>query len=564
MKFDSAVRNKRYKIKSGETVHLVVDSITGGNITFAVTDCSISGLGCIYDGTTEGEQVPWLNNDAIFPSSKLKLQGTEIGLGRLALRRYFNAEGKMHIAFSPIDTKIPVDGALGKYLVIDLDKDHGGQDLELSANKFNLSHFADTDFSDVDIFSRIRKFQVFFHEWSRSDKYAYANVRQKSKGTRIELGRVRKNGRRDYITMGSNDYLGLSTHPEVLNSIKNTLDIYGFGSTGSPVTTGLTDLHQELCSKIAYLHQKEDAILFNSGYAANIGIVNGLCGARDLVIADQLVHASLQDALAMSKATQRYFMHNNVEHLEKILKNERKDFAGALVITEGVFSMDGDTPPLDKIFQICRKYNARIMVDQAHCFGVLGETGLGICQKFNLLKEVDIIMGTFSKITGGIGGFVTGSKDLMDWYRHFARSYVFTVSLPPSTVAGVSKALEIFRKEPERVHQLHANIKHFCKGLSDLGYHFSQPHESAVVPVVIGDERKLGQIYQSLLDDGIMVIPIVYPAVALKNCRFRFTIMATHTQSDLDYVLSSLEKAMIKADFKFETEPESRKIKRTA
>lgn len=371
-------------------------------------------------------------------------------------------------------------------------------------------------------------------------------------GSRVNMARVRKNNRKDYIVMGSNDYLGLGAHPSVMAAAKSAIDRYGFGSTGSPVTTGTSDLHVALCDRLARVHKKEAGLLFNSGYAANIGIIGSITTGNDLVIADALCHASIQDGMQMSKATSRFFKHNDVKHLETILERERSNFNGCLVITEGVFSMDGDTAKLDEIYAIARKYNARIMVDQAHCFGVVGHNGLGICEKHNLLREVDIIMGTFSKICGGIGGFVVGSSELIEWIRSFSRAHIFSVSLAPSTVAAVDKALDLFLEDKSHLENLRSNVKHFLKNLESIGYPVSQNHESAVVPVVVGDEKKLGEMYQSLLEDGVICIPIVYPAVSRKNARFRFTVMATHTKSDLDYVTTCLEKAMIKSGFEFE------------
>jgi glycine C-acetyltransferase len=251
--------------------------------------------------------------------------------------------------------------------------------------------------------------------------------------------------------------------------------------------------------------------------------------------------------MQMSKATSRYFKHNDIEHLEQILKKERLNFNGCLLITEGVFSMDGDTAKLDEIYRLARKYNCRLMVDQAHCFGVLGPNGLGICEKHNLLAETDIIMGTFSKICGAIGGFATGSVELIEWLRYFSRSQMFSVSLPPSTCAAVITSIDIFTLNKNLINKLHENIKHFLDGLRNLGFQYSANHESAVVPLFVGDEIKLGEMYQSLLEDGVICVPVVYPAVGRTNCRFRFTIMATHTRSDLDYVVSSIEKAMLKA-----------------
>lgn len=543
-----SVRQKRYQVKNNCEVFLWVGTQFGDTIKFQITNCSQNGLKATWNET--GSDTEWLREGDIVSSSKLVFDSKEVSLGRLAIRRAAREEdGSWDLAFSCVDIPVPVTGHLSKFLDINLDRENvSGK--ELSSGKFTLAHFVENEHSNADLFSRIREFGVFHSDWLLSDKYAYQNIRVASKGNRVELNRLRKGGRKDYLMMGSNDYLGLGAHPEVVEATKKALDIYGFGSTGSPVSTGMSDLHTELQDKVARLHQKEAALLYNSGYAANVGIIGGITTTGDLVIADQLCHASIQDAMNMSKATSRFFKHNNIEHLKSILEKERGNFNGCLIVTEGVFSMDGDTAPLDQIFALARQYNARVMVDQAHCFGVVGPNGLGICDKFNLLRDVDIIMGTFSKIGGGIGGFVAGSKDLIDWLRYFSRSHLFSVSLPPSTVAAVLKSLDIFTSDKSLVSNLKRNVKQFVTGLKTMGFeHISENHESAVIPVLIGDETKMGTMYQSLLEDGIWCTPVVYPVVSRRNCRFRFTMMATHTVSDVDYALACLEKAMLKAGF---------------
>lgn len=544
------IRSKRFKVKNGCKLNLLIDYLNGDQITFNVIDCSQNGILCSTD--YQFSESDKLNSDQIVSAAKLKWDNYEYTLGRLVLRRLIQKDDNLfEAAFSTVDIKVPVDGNISKLLEVNFEELDGGHNEELSPDKFSLAHFVENEYTNIDLFDRVRKFDIFRSSWEKSKKYGYKTVREASKGERVNLSRVRKNNRKDYIVMGSNDYLGLGAHPEVIQAAHEALDQYGFGSTGSPVTTGTTDLHIELCDQIAKIHKKEAALLFNSGYAANIGIINAITAANDLIVADMLCHASIQDAMQMSKATSRYFKHNDVAHLEAILQKERMNYNGCLVITEGVFSMDGDVAKLDEIYAIARKYNCRIMVDQAHCFGVLGPNGFGVCDKYNLLREVDIIMGTFSKICGGIGGFVTGSSELIEWMRTFSRAQVFSVSLPPSTVAAVSKSLEVFTDSKDLLNQLHSNIQHFVKNLESIGYKFNKPHESAVIPVVIGDEKILGEMYQSLLDDGVSCVPIVYPAVSRKNCRFRFTIMATHSKSDLDYATACLEKAMLKCGFSF-------------
>lgn len=549
-RIEKSIRNRRYSIKPGKNVEAIVDTNNGEQLKGKVFDCSSTGFRATFEGKNLNEE--FVQTGTIWPAAKLNTEKGEMFLGRMVIRRFFkNPNGDFEIAFSTVDTKIPVQSSLSHFLNLNLD-DVSAPEKELNSDHFSLAHFVENDNNHADLFQRIRDFSIFQKQWEKSAKYGYKIIRQPSFGPRVNLSRKRKGDRNDYIVMGSNDYLGLGSHPEVVTAAKEAMDQYGFGSTGSPMTTGVTVIHTELCEKIAQLHNKKSALLFNSGYTANVGIITAVTAANDLIIADQLCHASIQDGMQMSKATSRFFKHNDPAHLRQILEKERSMYNGALVITEGVFSMDGDTCRLDEIYAVAREFNCRIMVDQAHCFGVIGPKGLGVVDKFNLSREVDIIMGTFSKICGGIGGFVTGSEELIEWIRTFGRSHVFSVSIPPSTAAAALKALDIFTTEKKIHTSLMNNIQHFKKGLQTLGYKFHHDHESSIIPVIIKDETKMGKIYQSLLDDGIWCVPVVYPVVSRRNCRFRFTIMASHTIAELDYALSALEKAMLKADFSFE------------
>lgn len=550
-----SIRYKRFAVKSVGAVTLTITNRSGDNLTFKVIDCSANGLRAQSDGKQVDQD--WCEIGSIVPNSKINWDDKEVALGRLVIRRSSERDDAFEYAFSTVDIDVPVTGKLSHKLEIALEEPKGA--FELSPDRFSLASFLENENSSSDLFDRVHQFGVFHNDWVKSKKYAYQHTRIDSKGARINLRRPRRGGRLDYLSMGSNDYLGLGSHPEVIEAAKQALDVYGFGSTGSPVTTGYTELHRELCARVAKMHQKEAAILFNSGYTANIGVITALCGPNDLIIADQLCHASIQDGMQMSRGTSRFFKHNSPEHLRQILEKERANYNGALVITEGVFSMDGDVAPLDQLYRVAREFGCRIMVDQAHDFGVVGPNGLGACEKYNLLRDVDIIMGTFSKIGGAIGGFITGTEELIDWLRSFSRAQIFSVSLPPSNVAAVMKALEIFQRDRTLLQDLHRNIKHFINGLRSMGYEFNSAHESSVIPVVIGDERVMGDMLQSLLDDGVICSPVVYPAVSRKNCRFRFTIMATHTISDLDYALSCLEKAAIKSNFKFQSHGEPAK-----
>lgn len=555
-KLSRSIRHRRYAVKASSQISLTIDTRNGETLVLDAVDCSSNGLKARSRGKDFDQQ--WMELASIVSTSKLQWDNTEVALGRLVLRRVDELDNCFLCAFSIVDIPVPIEGSLSRHLELEFENTDLTRNKELSSERFSLAHFIENEFTNVDLFDRVRAFSYFHAEWLKSKKYAYQNHRVASKGSRINLNRKRPQGRSDYLLMGSNDYLGLGSHPEVVDAAKRAMDLYGFGSTGSPVTTGSSEIHAELCEKLARMHRKEAAILFNSGYAANVGIITSLCNAGDLVIADQLCHASIQDAMSMSKATSRFFKHNHIDHLRTILQRERNNFNGCLVITEGVFSMDGDVAALDQIYAVAREFNCRIMVDQAHCWGVIGPRGLGACDKFDLMSETDIIMGTFSKVAGGIGGFAVGSQELIDWLRSFGRAQIFSVSIPPSTAAAVSKAIDIFSHDRSHLEKLRANIKHFLNGLRAIGCDIDPNHESAVIPVVIGDESRMGEMYQSLLDDGIWCTPVVYPAVSRKNCRFRFTIMATHSVSDLDYAIICLEKAALKANFNFRGEKEEK------
>lgn len=551
-------RQKRFLLRSDCKATLHIETSTGIKLPLSLKDCSLTGLSCEYSGEIPTESSLTLN--CLVPYSKLVFDDNEITLGRLVLRRLVTSNEVSSLAFSTVDNRVPIDGKLSKLLDIDLQQSGDAFSFELSPEKFSLRNFLENSHTNVDLFDRMAKFKIFNKEWRESPKYQYYNIRKPSKGTRINLQTLRKGMRNDYIVMASNDYLGFSTAPEVIEAAKKALDEYGFGSTGSPLTTGLTEIHEELAQFIAGLLKKEKVILFNSGYTANVGAITGLTSAQDLIVADILSHASLQDGLQMAQATSRFFLHNDTRHLAKILREARESHHGSLVVTEGVFSMDGDIPPLRDISKLAKEYKCRLFLDEAHSLGVVGPNGLGCSAKYPDVK-VDVLMGTFSKICGGIGGFIAADESVIDWLNFYARSYMFSVSIPPSTAAAALAAFKLFVQNKQIVENLQKNIRHFVTGLRHLGCPISEDHESAVIPLIIGDEEKLGIMNKIFREDGVYVIPVTYPAVSKTSCRFRFTAMSAHTTSDLDYVLNVIEKAMLKANFSFENLQENKKLK---
>lgn len=551
MSLAKAIRLKRLGVKKGSIVNLTIEARSGKQYTLQLTNCSISGLAAHAKITPENSD-DFLEDD-IIPASKLKFDNTEVSLGRLVIKRAPSTEvkGSETVGFATIDAKVPVDGPLSRHLETDFDNNASAFDMELGSNQFSIANFVGQDFANVDILERTRKFGIFYEDWKKSDKFGYFMRRDRSKGPRINLARQRPGERNDYIMMGSNDYLGLAAHPEVAQAAIDTIKTYGFGSTGTPHTSGYSVLHDRLCAKLADMYGKEDAVIYASGYTANVGIVSGLCREQDLVVADMLAHASIHDGISMSRAACRLFKHNDMAHLRQILDENRSKYGGCLIATEGAFSMDGTVGKLDEIYKIAREYNARIFIDQAHCVGVLGKTGLGTVEKYNLIQETDIIMGLLSKSWGSVGGFAVGSKDLCSWLRSFSRGFIFATSFPPSTAAATLKSIEIMERD-DLVAKLQINIRHFVKGLRQIGAPIDSNHETAIIPIEIRNEQKMGKMYQSLLDSGVFCIPVVYPVVSRNRCRFRFSVRADLSITDLDYVISSLERAMKAADFSFD------------
>lgn len=407
------IRHRRFTLVKEAAVECVVETNTGARFQLKIENASITGIGAVIKAPVTADDGWQVGN--IVPAAKISFDGHEYALGRMVVRNVQPNGEQTTVGLSSVDGRVPVDGPMSRYLQEELGEERSPYNMELSSDKFSLANFRENNEQNVDLFGKVQKYGVFFREWEKSDRYGNKNVRLPSMGVRVQLKKKRKNSRNDYLIMGSNDYLGLAAHPDVLKSAKDAIDKYGFGSTGSPLTTGITEIHEELSLFIANMFHKEKVILFNSGYAANLGTIAGLIQNQDLVVADMIAHASIQDGMALCQGTSRFYKHNNVQHLDTLLREQRKDFAGAMVVTEGVFSMDGDVAPLDEIVRVSRSHKARIFVDEAHSLGVIGATGLGGCEKYDVIDKVDLIMGTFSKIAGGIGGFIATSEDVADW-----------------------------------------------------------------------------------------------------------------------------------------------------
>jgi 8-amino-7-oxononanoate synthase len=344
------------------------------------------------------------------------------------------------------------------------------------------------------------------------------------------------------VMIGSNNYLGLTTHPKVKQAAIDAVERYGTSCTGSRFLNGTLAFHLELDRRLADFVGMEAAIVFSTGYQTNVGTISALLGRGDYAILDKDDHASIVDgcfmARGMSQADIRRFNHNDLDSLESTLQ-KLPDDAGKLVIVDGVYSMGGDIAPLPDIIEICRKYGARIMVDDAHSLGVLAD-GHGTAAHFGVTDEVDLIMGTFSKSFASIGGFIAGSEQTIHYIQHHARSFMFSASLPAGNTATVLAALDIIESEPDHVQRLWDNAEYMRAGLKRLGYD-TGPSNTPVIPLVIRDDYRTVLAWHALIEEGVYTNPVVSPGVPPNQALLRTSYMATHTKEHLDHALKALE-----------------------
>jgi 8-amino-7-oxononanoate synthase len=365
------------------------------------------------------------------------------------------------------------------------------------------------------------------------------------------------------IMLGSNNYLGLTGDPRVIQGARDALDRYGTGMTGSRFLNGTIDLHLDLEREIAEWMGTEEAIVFTTGHQANVGTLGTLLGPGDTVIADSGDHASILDGCLLSRAKLRPFRHNRMDLLEKALRRGVEDGGGVLVVVDGVFSMEGDIAPLPQIVELCQAYGARLMVDEAHAAGVLGARAAGSCELFGVEDRVDLRMGTFSKSLASCGGFIAGPRDVIDFLRVQSRAFMFTAAAVPAAVGAALAALRIIRSDegPALCAKVLDNARYLNRGLHDLGFHVVQPIElpdgtsavTAIVPVVVGDDWKAVMLWRALYDAGVYVNVALHPAVPPAGALLRTSVMATHDRATLDRALERF--AAVKQAFEAEHGP---------
>ena len=344
------------------------------------------------------------------------------------------------------------------------------------------------------------------------------------------------------LMFGSNSYLGLTNHPKIKEAAKAAIDKYGTGCAGSPFLNGTLDIHIQLQDELAEFMGKDGVMLFSAGFLAKAGVIPCITGRNDYVIYDERDHASIMDGKQMTFAKTIKYKHRNLEDLERVLNNCPIE-ASKLVVTDGVFSMEGDVAQIDKLVEICNKYDATLMVDEAHGLGVFGREGRGTCDHFNQLPNVDLVMGTFSKSLASVGGFIAADKETINWMKHNVRPYIFTASITPASTASVLAALHIMRSEPERNAKLWENTHYALKAFRDLGFEIGNT-ETPIIPLFIRDNEKTFILTHMLFEEGVFVTPVIAPAVPSEDTLIRVALMATHTHQQIDYAVEKIHKCV--------------------
>lgn len=384
----------------------------------------------------------------------------------------------------------------------------------------------------MDLFTKCYRFEDA-DSAREAGTYPYFIPLDRNEGTEVVF-----EGRR-IIMCGSNNYLGLTTHPKVREAARKAIDLYGTSCTGSRFLNGNMTIIEELERQLAEWVGKEVALVFSTGMQVNLGTISSLIGKDDTVILDKEDHASIVDGARLGMGKIERYRHNDMDHLERVLKS-LPETGGKLLVVDGLFSMEGDIAPLPEIVPLCEKYGVRLMVDDAHAMGVLGK-GRGTAAHFGMTDKVDLIMSTFSKSFASIGGFVAGDYPVIDYVKHHARSLIFSASIPPANTATVLAALQVMREEPGMVDALEANGNFMREGLKSLG--FDTGHSvTPIIPIIIGDNDLTFKMWRDLFDAGVFVNPVISPATAPGRQLLRTSYMATHTRAQLERVLETFAK----------------------
>ena len=386
----------------------------------------------------------------------------------------------------------------------------------------------------MDLFNKCNTF-TRADEAMEADLYPYFTPIQEVWGNKVKVRN------KEMVMVGSNNYLGLLDHPKVKKAAQAAIDRYGVATCGSRFLNGTLDIHVELENRLAAFMKKEAALTFSTGFQTNQGIISTLIGKGDAVITDRMDHASIVDACRLSFGDIYKFKHNDMADLERILSSLSLD-QGKLIVVDGVFSMEGDVADLPGIIKLAKKYQSRIMVDDAHGLGVMGANGRGTCEHFGVEDEVDVVMGTFSKSFASLGGFVAANKKVVSYIKHSARALIFSASITPASVATVLATLDIIETEPDRRARLWEITNKMKSSFQAMGYN-TGPSATPIIPLMIFDDEKAFMLWRSLREHGIFANPVIYPAVPQGQSLIRTSYSATHSDEELDYVLECFRQS---------------------
>ncbi len=379
-------------------------------------------------------------------------------------------------------------------------------------------------------------------EDAKKSGYAFFRTFESRQETEVKV-----NGK-DVLMFGSNSYLGLTTHPKVMEAAEAAVRKYGSSCSGSRFLNGTTDMHEELEHKLATFLNKEEALVFSTGFQVNLGVIPAIARQGDALLLDRLNHASIYEGAKLSDASSVIFRHNNMESLEKKLAN-LQDANHRIIVVDGIFSMEGNIAKLPEIVELAKKYNASVMSDCAHAIGVLGDHGRGTPDHFGINDEVELIGGTFSKSLASLGGFVAGDKETIQYIRHVARSLIFSASMTPSSTAATIAALEIMQTDDSRRLKLWENTNHTLNRLKELGFDTGES-ETPIIPIYIRDNDKAYKMTMRLFDEGVFVNPVVAPAVGPADTLIRFSLMATHSIDQIDTAIDKILKVANELEIK--------------
>lgn len=386
---------------------------------------------------------------------------------------------------------------------------------------------------DPDLFAKARAFAEYRRRREQDRLYWYGMPMRSRSGARMRIYDEVEGREREFLMFASNNYLGLAGHPKVVDAICDATRTYGATHTGSRIIGGTNELHKELERRLAAFKKRPACAVFPGGYSANLGVIAGLVRNYDALVLDKLNHMSIVDGGKMAGATRKIFQHNDMADLERILKRADDRSGGRLIVADGVFSMHGDLCDLPEIVRLAKEHDARVLIDDAHATGVLGERGSGTTEHFGLKGEVDLELGTMSKALAGMGGFVVGDEEVIEYLRFYSNSYVFAANIPAGVAAGLIAAIDVIEAEPGRITRLWSNIRFLHGQLADAGFDLENTR-SAILPLVVGDERRAMEMGRAVRARGLYCQTVVFPGVPLGDARLRVSVTSEHTRQDLE------------------------------